>query len=84
MQSETYLPQIPDYEIWVPYPQWISLDKIRKRIKGKGDCLYTQASDLISDVHQVQLNAEVGALSNTGLMCQAYTLVLRLRLHAEL
>ena len=69
MQSEIYLPQIPDYEIWVPYPQWISLDKIRKRIKGKGDCLYTQASDLISDVHQMQLNAEVGAPRDTALMC---------------
>ena len=62
-QGEAYLPQIPDYEVWVPFPQWISLEKIRKRIKGKGDCFYTAAADLISDVHQMHQNAEVGSRS---------------------
>ena len=59
MQNEHYLPQIPDYENWVPYPQWISLDKINKRLKGKGDCFYLYAKDLINDLHQLYLNAEV-------------------------
>ena len=68
-QGEAYLPQITDYEVWVPFPQWISLEKIRKRIKGKGDCFYTAAADLISDVHQMHQNAEVGS----AVMLNTYT-----------